>query len=255
MAVNKKRLIILPLFLGFFVSQVASAGAGFGIAGSEQNPVITKSYADKVLSPLKNEIKALQTEINTLKGAGSTPVGGTGSFKDVPSSYWAYSDIKYMVDKGVIKGLGDGNFGAVNPTKRSELAVMLVKALNLSVTGAKADFVDVSPNHWATSYIATAQSKGIISGFPGGEFRPDDYVTRGQMAVMVARAYDLNRKNTVKDFGDVTKDYWAYSAIMTLADNSISKGYDNGTFRPVEPVKRAEVAVFLAKAMDPSRRN
>jgi len=160
-----------------------------------------------------------------------------------------------MVEKKIISGLGDGRFGPDLPGRRSELAVMLVKALNLPTDGVTANFTDVPNTHWAYPYIAAAQNAGIISGFPGGEFRPNDYVTRGQMAVMLARAYSLKRTNTVGDFKDTPKEYWAYDSIQKLADNGISKGYEDRTFRPAASVRRAEVAVFLAKALDPSRRN
>lgn len=256
MIINKKLLIFVPLLFGFFVSQVASAGNG--PPGSSTNPVITKSYAEKVLGPLKSQISNLQAQIAELKGAKppvvKPPAQGSGSFKDVPSSYWAYADITFMVSKGIIAGQGDGNFGPAKPTRRSELAVMLVKALNLPVAGTNANFTDVNKSHWAYSYIAAAQKNGIISGFPDGQFKPDEYVTRGQMAVMLKRAYSLAVKKTAADFIDVPEGYWAYDSIMALADNNISKGYENGAFRPSDPVRRAEVAVFLAKAMDPSRR-
>ncbi len=242
---------MLPLLLGFLISQTVHATSG--VPGSSANPVVTKSYADKAFQPLKDQLNSLQVEVARLKELVSrdTPP----KFKDVPSTHWAYSDIQFMAEQGIITGLGAGTFGPNKQARRCELAVMLVKALNLPTAGAEADFKDVPQKHWAYAQIAAAQKAGIISGFPGGRFNPDDYVTRGQMAAMLAKAFALQRNGKAADFKDVPKGYWAYEAIQKLADNGISKGFEDGTFRPAVFVRRAEVAVMLAKAMDPSRRN
>lgn len=243
-------LMIIPILAGFFISLAVNADSV--TPGSQANPVITKSYADQALQPLKEQVDALQFEVARLKDLASrdNPV----KFIDVPSTHWAYNDIQYMVEKKIISGMGDGRFGPAYPARRSELAVMIVKALGLPVTGVSAEFTDVSGGHWAYAHIAAAQKAGIISGFPGGLFKPDEYVTRGQMAVMLARAYALGESGTDPEFQDVPAGYWAYDAIRKLADSGISSGYGDGTFRPANKVNRAEVAVFLAKAMDPTRR-
>ncbi|MDT3698318.1 MAG: S-layer homology domain-containing protein [Thermincola sp.] len=245
----KKRLILItaPLLVGFMLSQAVTAAGD--LPGSENNPVITKSYADKVFQPLNEQIAALQAEVAQLKAALQP------AFKDLPSTHWAYKDVSYMVSKQIVSGLGDGKFGTDNPARRSELAVMLVKALNLPVTDEKSEFKDVPESHWAYKYITAAQKAGIISGFPGGYFKPNDYVTRGQVAAMLAKAYALPRTGETAEFSDVPQTYWAYDVIQKLADNYISKGYEDKTFRPALLVRRAEVAVLLAKAMDPARRN
>ena len=246
---KKIYLILLPLLVGFLISQAVSAAGD--LPGSEINPVITKGYADKVFQPLKDQIVSLQAEVTKLKSAANKQ----SMFTDLPLTHWAYSDVKFMVDRQIISGLGAGKFGPDNPARRSELAVMLVKALNLPTTGVEAEFKDVPKSNWAYAYVAAAQKAGITSGFPGGYFKPNDYVTRGQVAAMLARAYSLQLTGSAGDFTDVPKTYWAYDVIQKLADNSISKGFEDKTFRPGILVRRAEVAVMLAKAIDPARRN
>jgi hypothetical protein len=240
-------LILLPLIAGFMISQAVSATGD--MPGSENSPVITRSYADKVFQSLRDQITSLQAEAAKLKGAAD-PV-----FADLPGTHWAFNDVNYLVDKQIISGLGAGKFGTDNPARRSELSVMLVKALNLPVNDGKSAFKDVPESHWAYSYIAAVQKAGIISGFPGGYFKPNDYVTRGQIAVMLARAYSLQRTGNSPELSDVLETYWAYDGIQKLADNGISKGFEDKTYRPGLLVRRAEVAVLLAKAMDPARRN
>lgn len=248
MQIRKIYLFLVPLLLGFFSAQVVNAD--FGAPGSSTNPVISKSYADKVLLPLKQQVATLSKEISRLRETSGDPI-----FRDVPSGHWASEYIGIMVEKDVIRGISPGNFGPDKPTRRAELAVMIVKALNLPLEKKKLEFADIPASHWAYSYIATAQKAGIISGYPDGKFKPDEYVTRGQMAVMLTRAYSLTRTGKAVDFRDVSSGYWAYEAILKLADNKITKGYEDKTFRPGLHVRRAEVAVFLAKAAYTSLRD
>jgi hypothetical protein len=239
---------LLPLIIGFIISQAVNAGNG--PPGSSSNPVITKSYAEKIFQPLREQVSGLRGEIDKIKEQNQPKP----SFSDVTDKHWAFGDIQYMVEKGIISGIGEGKFGPDKPTRRCELAVMLVKALNLPIEEAKLEFIDVPNNHWAYAQIAAAQKAGIISGFPGGLFKPDSYVTRGQIAVMLARAFELKRNNLTIDFKDVPPNYWAYDAVKKLSENNISKGFEDNTFRPALQVRRAEVAVLLAKALDPGRR-
>lgn len=248
MQIKKRYLFVLPLLLGFIIAQAVIASSG--PPGSSSNPVISKSYADKVFKPIKEQISSLKSEVAILKAAGDKQA----QFTDVPSTYWAFSDIQYMTEKGIITGLGGQKFGPNNRARRCELAVMLVKALKLPTVGTETGFIDVPKGHWAGVQIAAAQKAGIISGFPGGKFKPEDYVTRGQMAMMLVKAFDLKRNNRADEFIDVPISYWAYDAIQRLVDNGISTGFEDKTFRPAVLVRRAEVAVFLAKALDPSRR-
>lgn len=246
---RKLYIVLVPLLAGFLISHAVSAVGD--LPGSENNPVVTKTYADKAFQPLRDQISTLQAEVTKLKLEAANRL----NFTDLPSTHWAYNDVKYMVDRQIISGMGGGKFGTNNPARRSELAVMLVKALNLPLTSEDGEFKDVPKSHWAYAYITAAKKAGIIAGFPGGYFKPNDYVTRGQVAAMVANAFDLERTNKAEGFSDVPQTYWAYEGIQKLADNNISKGFEDKTFRPGIFVRRAEVAVLLAKAMDPARRN
>ncbi len=245
MHLRSKRIVLIPILLGFLVAQVVHAATS--PPGTENNPVVAKSYVEKVLQPMRNQISALQTEIAQLKTQR-----GSG-FADLPANHWAYDSIMYMVNKKIVKGVTANSFGPDMATTRAQLAVMLVNALNLPTAGNKVQFKDVPQDYWASSYIATAQKAGIIQG-SDGKFRPNDSVTRGEMAAMLVRAFKFERLSKAADFKDVSKDYWAYDQIMRIADNRITKGYADQTFRPANKLKRAEVCVFITLSLEPSKR-
>lgn len=108
-------------------------------------------------------------------------------FSDVPTSYWANRDIQAMADLGFVAGAPDGNFYPENPVTRAEFAAMIVKSLKLPLNlGQQATFKDVNKKHWAFAAIETASKAGFILG-DKGLYRPNDKISRQEMAVIVMK--------------------------------------------------------------------
>ena len=83
----------------------------------------------------------------------------------------------------------------------------------------------------------------FINGFEGGEFKPEKFITRAEMATILARITGhVADISNVSSFEDVAKDYWAAEAIAKASSIGLINGYDNGTFKPEQPVTRAEMA-------------
>jgi hypothetical protein len=103
--------------------------------------------------------------------------------------------------------------------------------------------------HWAASAVSALKARGIISGYPDGNFHPADEVTRADVAVMLAQAKKLTSSNQPESvFPDVPSNYWAASAIWSAKMAGYLQGYPDGSFRPGQGVSRAEAAVMLDKA-------
>ena len=131
---------------------------------------------------------------------------------------------------------------------------MIVKGADIDYKGKRADFTDVSNNNEFSSFIAGLVDVGAVSGYRDGRFGPNDKITRGQIAAIVVRAFDLAEGSVETNFPDVSNSEFQ-GFIHTLASNGIVGGYADGRYGPDNAVTRAEFSVILSKAMEVSELN
>ncbi len=109
--------------------------------------------------------------------------------------------------------------------------------------GAFAFFSDMEPTHWAYQQIKDLSEQSIVIGYPDGTFKPDDNVTRAEFASMAIKALGQEHANVIQpiNYIDIDNTYWAYDAIeKAVYFDLISNDKDSDTFRPEDPVSRAE---------------
>ncbi|GAA1728019.1 S-layer homology domain-containing protein [Aeromicrobium alkaliterrae] len=134
---------------------------------------------------------------------------------------------------------------------RRPLAVLLL-VTGLVMTGTTSAtatrFVDVPDSHVFATQIEWLADEGITTGYADGTFRPGAAVLREQMAVFLWRQAGQPAVSDLpgtSPFTDVPRSHAFYQAIVWLADSGISTGYDDGSFRPGQPVLREQMAAFL----------
>lgn len=115
-------------------------------------------------------------------------------------------------------------------------------------------FSDVPQDHWAYLDIYETAEAGIVQGYPGGDYRPDQAVTRDQMAVYISRALaggdaEVPTGPVTATFDDVPADQWAYRYVEYAVAHSVVAGYDDGLYHPEVVVDRGQMAVFIARAL------
>jgi hypothetical protein len=118
--------------------------------------------------------------------------------------------------------------------------------------GPGSGFNDVPPDYWAAAWIKQLAAEGITAGCGGGNFCPEQPVTRAQMAVFLLRSkygasYTPPIVGTGTGFGDVPADYWAAAFVKQLVAEAITAGCGGGNYCPEQPVTRAQMAVFLVR--------
>jgi len=183
----------------------------------------------------------------------ATPTGEpcTITFSDVTASYWAYQYIYRLACDNMVNGYSDGTFRPENPTTRAQLAKILILAMGWPLTDPSSPtFNDVPTTHPFYRYIETAVEHGVVSGYGDGNFRPDAYVTRAQVAKMlvVAGGWTAASQGTVQ-LGDVPPDYWAWSYIQAAIQHGLFTGYGDNHFRPSMLATRAQLAKVLVVSM------
>lgn len=169
-------------------------------------------------------------------------------FPDVTPTQWFSEHIGFLASNSQVSGFDDGTFRPYKQISRAEAAILIGRALNLPGGNVVTNFSDVAPSSIASGYIQQAVEKGIISGFSDGTFRPGKLVSRGEMAILLARAYNLTYEaGTVNTFKDVVPSMASYNYILPIAKAGVTTGYTDRTFRPSNIMTRAEFSVFLAR--------
>ncbi|WP_239301296.1 InlB B-repeat-containing protein [Paenibacillus sp. ACRRY] len=162
--------------------------------------------------------------------------------------HWAEKLIQQAARDGIVKGYVDGSFKPNASVTRAEFTVMLMNALQTSYTEAPLSFTDRSNiGAWAQSAVARAVQAGFIQGGSDGTFRPNDAVTRAEMAVMVANALQLKAasgtSSTFADDGQIP--VWARAAVAGMQKSGLLNGKGLNTFAPRDNTTRAESVKLL----------
>ncbi|MCM3744071.1 S-layer homology domain-containing protein [Sporosarcina luteola] len=171
-------------------------------------------------------------------------------YKDVPKSHVAYDSIMYMSGKGIINGYADGTFRPSEKVTRGQAAKILAISLNLDLNNVRnPHFRDVPTSHGFYKYVAALYEAGIIDGYSNGNFGVNDPLNRGQMAKLLALAYELEKQplRTAK-FTDVSANAFYAGYLQSLIDNKITFGITPTRFAPNQYVDRGQMAMFVHRS-------
>nr|WP_227872418.1 bifunctional 2',3'-cyclic-nucleotide 2'-phosphodiesterase/3'-nucleotidase [Paenibacillus albus] len=186
------------------------------------------------------------------KGFGIFSINLNKSFRDVPTTHWAYAAIQRLASKQIVQGKNETDFDPSAQVTRAEFASMLVKALKLKATATAPAFKDVTAGSWYEDAVAAAYGNGLVKGISKDQFAPAASITREQMAVMAKNALDLSAKVDAEEqatgttFADSdTISAWAKSSIDAVAGKGIMNGRGGNLFVPKATSTRAEAAKVI----------
>lgn len=160
----------------------------------------------------------------------------SSTFNDVAKGCWAANYIGYMQQFGIVTGYTDGSFRPNAPVTRAEFAAIASRFEKLT-QGSKS-FTDVPDTHWAVKYINFAATRGWVTGYADGTFKPEHSITRAEVAAVTCRLLERSADQTyirshigeLRTFVDVTESHWAYWYTMEAAnghDYTKSGGSEN----------------------------
>ncbi|MEM8716704.1 MAG: S-layer homology domain-containing protein [Cyanobacteria bacterium P01_A01_bin.3] len=228
--------------------------------------------------PLEAPVLADTTLINTTKQVGKAIVtasltvavmvcGAIGAapaeaadFSDT-DGHWAEDYIDDLSDMGVLGGFPDGSFRPNAPVTRAQFATIANQVFELGSGPTTQTFSDVPFTHWAAGHIAAANSSGLVAGYPGGYFRPEQNVTRAQsLVVMVNGLQKANNDRLVpvsrtgqwlQPFRDANAvPSWATPGVATAVRMNVATNPLNPNWlEPNRNATRAEVAAFAHRSL------
>lgn len=213
-----------PTTKNFTVGGTVPSGGGGGGGGSVEPPLLIKDdhfaymrgddygYFRPDAKLTRAEAATIFYNLLTDKSMGDMAT----SFTDVKSGEWYAKAINTLASRGILGGYEDGTFKPSANITRAEFAAIASRFDDLS--SGTASFKDVPSTHWAYSYIVSAATKGWITGYEDGTFKPEANITRAEVVTLVNRVLErVPDKNfidknidDIKVLKDVNKDHWAY---------------------------------------------
>jgi hypothetical protein len=159
--------------------------------------------------------------------------------------HWSEKQVGEWVDKGLAKGYENGLFKPDAKISRAEFITLVNRALGLKTA------TPINSNAWYTGEIEAARAAGYISGYEDGAIKPDDAISRAEVATIVFSALNMKYSDGkaipgYKDAGSIPQ--WARAAFNSLVGEKYLQGYPDNSLRPLSDITRAEAVSVLSRA-------
>ncbi|WP_182199826.1 5'-nucleotidase C-terminal domain-containing protein [Paraliobacillus salinarum] len=172
-------------------------------------------------------------------------------FKDISRDDWGFDHVEKLYGHKIINGMSENVFGTQEPVTRVQFASLLTRTLGLEASG-EANFTDMHNVYGEMRQeLAAAEENGLIKGYHDNTFKPHKEISRGEMAIILDRAYDLKAEGNLdqtddapfNDIADTTEEM--IHAINDMHDLGILIGMGNDKFMPRNDATRQEGAKAL----------
>ena len=167
-------------------------------------------------------------------------------FKDVTDKNQFYYDpIYWAVDGGITTGFADGTFKPTNGCNRAAVVTFLWRMAGKPKPTKQASFKDMTGNKDFDTAISWASEKGVVKGWDDNTFRPWNTCNRAAIVTFLWRYAKQPEVGSTADFKDMTGNNDFDKAISWAAEEGITTGWDDGTFRPWNTCNRLAIVSFL----------
>lgn len=174
----------------------------------------------------------------------------THHLADVLVKAWYHDAVDYVVEHGIMTGTSATTFEPNTTLSRAMVAQILYNLEGQPTVTGESTFADAS-GHWAVNAIAWAQQTGVVNGYEDNTFRPNQAVSREELAQMLynyakVKGYDLTASGDLTAFPDGEEvSSWAEAAMAWANGNELINGHDDGTLQPGGDSTRAQAASIL----------
>lgn len=172
-------------------------------------------------------------------------------FKDVSLFHWAYNDVKYCKDNGLMEGTALDLFAPNVTLSRGMVVTILYRLAGSPEVSGSSSFTDFKQD-WYRKPVLWANLNGIVKGYDSTHFGPEDSCTREQTAAIFHRYYKLTGHDGVaeknRSFKDESKiSSYALNDVYWAIGEGLLKGFDDNTLRPQDSVSRCQTASILTR--------
>lgn len=210
------------------------------------------SAKQKYLKQLWVYVENENGEMSIIKGTAVKMANGemglqfaTQFGKDKSSTFTViYIDKEFKEHNLYVKGYPDGTFKPSKAVTRAEMATLLARSGAAKATTSGTGFPDLKASHWAAAFVKQTQASGLMQGYPDGEFKSEQGITRTELAAIAFNYLGLKREET-SVYSDVKSGNWAFGIISALSKVDVMVGYPDGTFKPNQKVTRAEAVTVI----------
>ncbi|NGP44957.1 PDZ domain-containing protein [Bacillaceae bacterium SIJ1] len=169
-------------------------------------------------------------------------------FSDVKNDQYFTDAIRVLANETMVRGTGDARFRPHEKATRAEGAILLTRAMELTGQGKNSLFADVQKDDYYAPAVNGLVSEGVIQADAEHRFYPQKHLTRGEFAVWIQRAFNLQAGNDLP-FTDVVANSTYGHAVSALYEASVIKGGSNQQFNPHQTVTRSDMAVMVYRAL------
>ena len=178
-------------------------------------------------------------------------------FTDVKASKWYYDAVKTVWEEGVMEGKSEGIFAPNEPMTRAQIVTIFYRLADRFETGLgkSLNFTDTKKNAWYADYLGWAVTEELVGGYPEGDFRPNNAITRQELAKLIVEFLKyviakVESESLVESFADEKKfPAWSKEYIEALRETGLMGGDESGNFNPKKTATRAEVATVIVRML------
>lgn len=231
---------------GYAVDRITVTDASGNAVEVKSNGDGTYSFTQPAGAVTITATFKLLTEASDCPRDESCPMSG---YTDLDMEAWYHDGIHYCLDEGLMDGVGMGLFAPNATTSRAMIVTILWRLRGSPEAEAAEMFTDVAPGDWYADAIAWAASEGVAEGYEDGSFRPNDAITREQLAAMLWRyAGSPGSDGALSAFVDwADTSSWAQQALSWAVARGLITGVDSDSLSPKGQATRAQTATILMR--------